>query len=143
MPGYRWYEQRRTGNRGGIAILVKDGIAVHRVVGNEYAQFVELRPPQGDMLTVANVYLPPTTNLGRRNLTEAVVREQCIDVLSRVHLESQLLLAGDFNARTGTLVPRLEGTTHPPRVACDAVVCPRGSWLIDHGRLFSLRMLNG
>ncbi len=45
VPGYRWYEQRRTGNRGGIAILVREGLAVHRVVGNEYAQFIELRPP--------------------------------------------------------------------------------------------------
>ena len=75
VPGYRWYEQRRAGNRGGIAILVREGLAVHRVVGNEYAQFVELRPPQGELLTVANVYLPPTTNLGRRRLTEDVVRE--------------------------------------------------------------------
>ena len=45
VPGYRWYEQRRTGNCGGIAILVREGLAVHRVVGNEYAQFIELRPP--------------------------------------------------------------------------------------------------
>ncbi len=95
------------------------------------------------MLTVGNVYLPPTTNLGRRNLTEDVVREQCLAVLSRIQVESPLLLAGDFNARTGALVPRLVGDTHPERTACDSVVCARGQWLLEQGRLFSLRMLNG
>ncbi len=89
------------------------------------------------------MYLPPTTNLGRRNLTESAVREHCLDVLSRMSVDSPLLLAGDFNARTGALVPRLEGIAHPERVACDSVVCARGSWLLEQGRLFSLCMLNG
>ena len=101
MSGYHWYEQRRSGRRGGIAILVRDGLCVHRVLGNEYAQFVELRLPNGALCTIANVYLPPTSNLGRRRLTEATVREACEDILSKIHAESPLLLAGDFNARTG------------------------------------------
>lgn len=37
VPGYHWYEQRRSGRRGGIAILVREGLCVHRVVGTEYA----------------------------------------------------------------------------------------------------------
>lgn len=37
MPGFTWFEQRRSGRRGGIAILVREGLVVHRVVGNEYA----------------------------------------------------------------------------------------------------------
>jgi hypothetical protein len=39
---------------------VRDGLTVHRSVGNEYAQFVELRLPNGDFCTFANVYLPPS-----------------------------------------------------------------------------------
>ena len=101
VPGYHWYEQRRSGRRGGIAILVREGLCVHRVVGNEYAQFVELRLPNGALCTIGNTYLPPTTNLGRRRLTEAGVRESCEDILHKIHAESQLLLCGDFNARTG------------------------------------------
>ena len=75
--------------------------------------------------------MPPTTNLGRRRLTEATVREECVSVLSRIHRESALLLAGDFNARTGSLIPALDWIQHPIRAACDTTVCPRGKWLID------------
>jgi hypothetical protein len=57
---------------------VKDGIKVERIVGDEYAQFVELRLPNGELCTIANVYLPPNCNLGRRNLTELGVREKCM-----------------------------------------------------------------
>jgi exonuclease III len=77
VPGFRWHEQRRSGRRGGIAILVRDNLTVHRVVGNEYAQFVELRLPNGALCTIANVYLPPNNNLARRNLTEHAVRDAC------------------------------------------------------------------
>ncbi len=65
--------------------------------------------PNGDLCTIANVYLPPNTNLARRRLTEATVRDECMAVLSKIHRESCLLLAGDFNARTGSLIPALEG----------------------------------
>lgn len=38
IPGYRWFEQRRmAGMRGGIAMLVRKGLVVELVVGNEYA----------------------------------------------------------------------------------------------------------
>jgi exonuclease III len=41
IPGYQVFEQRReSGKRGGIAILVRNGIKVTRNVGNEYAQGV-------------------------------------------------------------------------------------------------------
>lgn len=116
--------------------MVREGLAIHRVVGNEYAQFVEIRLPSGSLCTVGNVYLPPTNNLGRRNLTEPLVRDKCMDILSRIHAESPLLLVGDFNARTGSCIPSLENFTHPPRVSSDSVTCPRGDWLIDLCELF-------
>ena len=37
VPGYTWHEVRRAGRRGGIAILLRDGLVAHRTVGNEYA----------------------------------------------------------------------------------------------------------
>ena len=41
IPGYQVFEQRReSGKRGGIAILVRNGIQVIRTIGNEYAQGV-------------------------------------------------------------------------------------------------------
>jgi hypothetical protein len=88
VPGYRWYEKRRSGRRGGIAILVREGIAVIRHVCNEYAQFVELQMPNGTTGIVANVYLPPTNNLARRNLTELTVRDACVAILSRIPADS-------------------------------------------------------
>jgi exonuclease III len=39
IPGYLVYEERRaTDRRGGIAMLVKQGIKVLKYTGNEYAQ---------------------------------------------------------------------------------------------------------
>jgi hypothetical protein len=143
LPGYRWFEQRRSGRRGGIAILVKEGLHVSRVVGNEYAQLVELRTHGGAMCTVANVYLPPNNNLGRRHLTEQGVRDACETVLGRINGAHNVLLAGDFNARTGGGVPILEGGAHPDRVSADAMVCSRGTWLLGVGHMFGVRMLNG
>lgn len=84
---------------------------------------------------MANVYMPPSNNLARRNLTELAVRDGCMSVLSRIHAESLLLLAGDFNARTGSLTPTIT-SIHPSRVACDRVICPRGEWLIEVSSLF-------
>lgn len=80
--------------------------------------------------------MPPSNNLARRNLTELAVRDGCMSVLSRIHAESLLLLAGDFNARTGSLTPTFHGLIHPSRVACDRVICPRGEWLIEVSSLF-------
>jgi exonuclease III len=105
LPGYRWFEQRRSGRRGGIAILVKEGLHVSRAVGNEYAQLVELRTHSGAMCTLANAYLPPNNNLGRRQLTEQGVRDACQSVLGRIDYAQNVLVCGDFNARTGQGVP--------------------------------------
>lgn len=62
IPGFRWFEQRRSGIRGGIAILVRHNLHVCRALGNEYAQFVDVRLKHGAcahllMLTC----LPPIT----------------------------------------------------------------------------------
>ncbi len=37
VPGYTWHKVRRAGRRGGIAILLRNGLIAHRAAGNEYA----------------------------------------------------------------------------------------------------------
>ncbi len=64
IPGYQVFEQRRgTGKRGGIAIIVRNGIKVIRHIGNEFSQGVCLQVHGGEKLWVGNVYMPPTQNL--------------------------------------------------------------------------------
>jgi hypothetical protein len=58
------YEKRRsTGNRGGIAIIVKKGIKIIHKVGNEYAQAVCIQVQGGGKVWIGNVYLPPVQNM--------------------------------------------------------------------------------
>lgn len=97
----------------------------------------------GTMCTFANVYLPPHNNLGRRNLSEDTVRDACLSILGRIDASNHLLVAGDFNARTGQLVPAFGDVVHTPRVSSDHVVCPRGKWLLEVCEMFSLMLLNG
>ncbi len=60
IPGYQVFEQRRnTGKRGGIAIIVRNGIQVLRHIGNEFSQGVCLQVHGGEKLWVGNVYMPP------------------------------------------------------------------------------------
>jgi hypothetical protein len=58
------YEQRRsTGNRGGIAMIVKKGIKILKYVGNEFAQGICIQAQGGERVWVGNVYLPPVQNM--------------------------------------------------------------------------------
>ena len=64
IPGYQVFEQRReTGKRGGIAILVRNGIQVLRYLGNEYTQGVCIQVHGGEKIWIGNVYMPPVQNL--------------------------------------------------------------------------------
>jgi exonuclease III len=41
IPGYQVYEERRDKDRrGGIAVIIRKGVKIRRLVGNEYAQGV-------------------------------------------------------------------------------------------------------
>jgi hypothetical protein len=59
-------------------------------------------------VNVANVYLPPTSSLAKRDITEAHATSEIEHVLE--HLQPQLLtiVCGDMNARIGTLLPKLD-----------------------------------
>jgi Endonuclease/Exonuclease/phosphatase family. len=98
-------------------------------MGNEYCLNVKLRLPNSQRVNIANVYLPPTSSLTKRDITEAHATAQLEHVLERIQPQLLTILCGDFNARIGTLAPTMD-ITHPPRTACDTHVCPRAKWLI-------------
>ena len=94
-------------------------------------------------MSIANVYLPPTGNLARRALTEETVRSQAETVLTKVPHTGTAVLCGDFNARTGSLLPALEGSHMTSRYSADQVICPRGWWLLEKCVLHHYQILNG
>ena len=75
--------------------------------------------------------MPPTSNLGRRKLSEDGVRGKVEDVAAHIPVDSALLICGDFNARTSTCTPVWEGATHATRTSADNLICARGQWLIE------------
>ena len=106
VPGFQVFKQRRqTGSRGGLAILVRKGIRVSKVTGNEYAQAVKLQLPTGEAYWVGNAYLPPSQNLARQGVEEGIVRASLLDVVMEIPHNAQLLMCGDYNARVVELAP--------------------------------------
>lgn len=75
--------------------------------------------------------MPPTTNLGRRRLTEAGVRGKVANLVARVPADRMMLLCGDFNARTGAGTPTWDDVEHPARTSADLVECARGTWFLE------------
>jgi hypothetical protein len=136
-------EQRRPiGGRGGLATYVRSSLHIESTTGNEYCLQAKLRLPNSQRVNVANIYLPPTSSLAKRNITEEHATAQVEQVLE--HIQPQLLtfLCGDFNARIGTQIPTLD-IVHPPRTTCDMHVCPRAKWLLSVCNLYQLYILNG
>ena len=144
IPGYNVFEQRRAkGKRGGFATLVKKGLNVTRVVANDYALLTELLLPGGDRVAVVNVYMPPIASIKRKRLSDEVVQEAVCELVAKVPHDSKLAVVGDFNARTGTLMPPDADGSHRTRVSTDGVVCARGKWLAEQWQLWACPPLNG
>jgi exonuclease III len=96
IPGYQVFEQRRsTGKRGGIAIIVRNGIQVIRHVGNEFSQGVCLQVHGGEKLWVGNVYMPPIQNLQKRRVDETVTRSLIEDTLGSFQNSMTHVICGD------------------------------------------------
>ena len=73
IPGYTWLEHRRSqGKRGGIALLIRQGISILSHHSNEVAQVVTILGPHGARGALCNVYIPPVGTLSRRRLSEEV-----------------------------------------------------------------------
>ena len=120
IPGYNVFEQRRAkGKRGGFATLVKKGLNVTRVVANDYALLTELLLPGGDRVAVVNAYMPPIASIKRKRLSDEVVQDAVCELVARVPHDTKLALCGDFNARTGTLMPPDANNSIMPRVTTD------------------------
>jgi hypothetical protein len=52
-------KRREQGRRGGIAMLIRKGIKVSKVLTSEYSQAALLQLPLGKEQWVCNVYIPP------------------------------------------------------------------------------------
>jgi hypothetical protein len=98
-------------------------------MGNEYCLTIKLKLPNSQRVNIANVYLPPTSSLAKRGITEAHATAQLELALEDIQPQLLTLLCGDLNARIGTLAPSLD-TIHPTRTACDDHICPRAKWLM-------------
>ncbi len=60
IPGYQVFEQRRDkGRRGGMAILVRNGIQVTKYIGNEYSQGVCIQVHGGEKYGSETFICPP------------------------------------------------------------------------------------
>jgi hypothetical protein len=99
-------------------------------LGNEYCLLTKLTLPNSQRVNIVNVYLPPTSSLARRAITETHATSLLESVLEVLQPQLTTFLCGDFNARVGTLIPSLD-LAHPPRIACDTYVCPRAKWLLS------------
>ena len=76
IPGFHVSEQRREkGDKGGIAIISRTSLPILQYQGNEYAQQVVLRLPDGTTAAITNVYLPPYSSLRKREVDEHYARE--------------------------------------------------------------------
>lgn len=71
LKGYTLLEQwRPTGARGGIATYVRKALQVESYSGNEYCLQVKRILPNSQRVNLVNVYLPPTSSLTKRGITE-------------------------------------------------------------------------
>jgi exonuclease III len=143
IKGYTLLEQRRpTGARGGIATYIRTALKVEATTGNEYCLHTKLILPNSQRINIANVYIPPTSSLARRDITESHATAQVESILELLQPQLTTIVCGDFNARIGTKIPSCE-IDHPPRTTYDSHVCPRATWFIDLCNTFRLYILNG
>ena len=111
--------------------MVRKGITVQRHTATEYAQLLELTVPGGSRLAVVNCYLPPGNGMRGKRLSEEAAYDAVSELVTKVPHHDDLLLCGDFNARTGYQMPTLAPDHVADRVSSDLVTCARGKWLIE------------
>lgn len=114
---------------------MRNTLHVETTKGNEYCLWVKIRLPNSQRVNIANIYLPPTSSLAKRNITETDATTQLELMLEYIQPQLLTILCGDFNTRIGSQIPTLE-IAHPPRTACDSHVCPRAKWLLQLCELF-------
>ena len=65
------------------------------------------------------------------------------DLVGRVPHDQDLVICGDFNARTGQLTPGITHAHSAQRSSSDTATCARGKWLIEHLGIWQRALLNG
>ena len=72
IPGFKVLEQRRIeGTRGGLATYFRQSLRLEFTMGNKYGLYTKLVLPTSQRVNITNVFLPPTSSLRRRDITEA------------------------------------------------------------------------
>jgi exonuclease III len=143
IPGYHVVEQRRPqGSHGGLATYYRQSLQLESTQGNEYGLCTKLILPTSQRINIVNIYVPPTSSLTRRGITEAQATAQVELVLERLQPQHTTLLCGDFNARIGTRAPLLNND-HPPRIVTDTHICPRANWFIKMCEMNNVYIING
>ena len=71
---------------------------------------MQLRLPDGKRATINNVYFPPQRSFFKRKINEEDAKVAITEVLTGAPVADYVITAGDFNARTGTLAPRVGDT---------------------------------
>ena len=80
--GYHMVEQRcQIGAHGGLATYYCQTLQLESTNGNEYGLYTKLIMPTSKRINVVNVYVPPTSSLARRDITELQATEKLETVL--------------------------------------------------------------
>ena len=98
-------------------------------MGNEYGLCTKLVLPTSQRINIVNVYVPPTSSLTRRDITEAQATAQVEIALEQMQPQHITIICGDFNARICARAPLLNND-HPPRIVTDTHICARATWFI-------------
>jgi hypothetical protein len=72
------------GTHGGLATYYRQSLKLEGTQGNEYGLHTKLILPTSERVNIVNAYLPPTSSLARRDITEAHATAQLELVLQLV-----------------------------------------------------------
>jgi exonuclease III len=85
IPGYHVVEQRRQiGTHGGLATYYRQMLQLESTQGNEYGLYTKLILPTSERINIVNVYIPPTSSLACRNITEVQATDQLETVMEHI-----------------------------------------------------------
>ena len=72
------------GMHGGLATYYRQSLKLESTQGNEYGLHTKLILPTSERINIVNAYIPPTSLLARRDITEAHATAQLEQVLELV-----------------------------------------------------------
>jgi Endonuclease/Exonuclease/phosphatase family. len=107
-------------------MYIKRSLPIQTTTCNEYGIHVKIILPNSQRMNIVTIYLPPTSSLKKRNITEETATKQAEDIMDQTQPQLTTLVCGDFNARIGTRTPILEDM-HPKRTVEDHHICARAT----------------